>query len=293
VTITSIGYTGTINATQWAAQTASYVGRSGVSGDGQCVGSATDWQTTIVAGVDRTVRIAPGTGYGFGVVDVNDATFDVQLPIASGTVWYAIIARRHWTTTPTNSTVFGYVTGSASLLLPTGLSANPGVEADQPIALVQITSGTTSPTDIIDLRRDRTGRFYDIRGARTYATSALAAIDNPMEMVDSFGGQWADLTLPAPLVTFDGTRVQARRRRNIVYMRGAIARASGTFAPGNVSMFTLGVGYRPYQRERYSIATSSQAGAWVTIDTSGVVVYNSSVATSWFYLSGINFEVGN
>lgn len=116
------------------------------------VRSATDWKVTAVAGQDRTVSIASGRGYGHGVTDKTVANDTIQLDtITSGSRWDLIACRRDWTPTAGVSQ-FVKVNGGATAVIPGGRLSAPGEIDDQPIALVQVTSGQTQPTQIIDLR---------------------------------------------------------------------------------------------------------------------------------------------
>lgn len=110
------------------------------------------WKVTAVAGQDRTVSIAAGMGFGHGV---TDRTFDnetIQLDtISSGSRWDLIAVRRDWTPTAGVSK-FVKVNGGATAVIPGGRLYGPGNIDDQPLALVQVTSGQTQPTGFIDLR---------------------------------------------------------------------------------------------------------------------------------------------
>lgn len=150
MTITSYGYpavgasSGNIDAVAWSQLQEEL-------GVAYSVQGLSDWAVTVVAGLDRTVAIAAGKGYGRGVFDVNSAPVNVQLDTVAGTGtrWDLIVARRNWTTPVT---VFTKVNGTAVAGIPTGRNVGPGALDDQPIALVQITGGQTAPTAVIDLR---------------------------------------------------------------------------------------------------------------------------------------------
>ena len=140
--ITSIGYDGSVDEASWAKLAVHGAGRHyGVVGP-------SDWRPTIHT-VDRTVRILAGTGYGHGVLDIADTTYDVQCdPVASGSRWDLIVARRNW---GTNTTSFIKINGSATKQLPSR-STNPGGVDDQPIALVRVTAGQQYIQEVEDLR---------------------------------------------------------------------------------------------------------------------------------------------
>lgn len=145
MTITSVGYDGTVDEVQWARIAASLGADYAVLGN-------TDWQVTTVVGQDRTVQVAAGSGFGHGVLDVNDAAVTLQLPVvASGTRWDLVVARRNWQPVG-GTTVFAVVQGTASKGIPSGRLVGPGVQDDQPLALVQVTAGQTLPTAVVDLR---------------------------------------------------------------------------------------------------------------------------------------------
>lgn len=143
--ITSVGYDGTISEAQWANLSTVLGADYGVIGH-------TSFRTTAVVGQDRTVAISTGTGFGWGVRDTSDAQVTLQLgTISTGTRWDLIALRRNWQPTGGTSS-FVVVPGTTAAAIPAARLLNPGVQADQPIALVQVTAGQTTPTGIMDLR---------------------------------------------------------------------------------------------------------------------------------------------
>jgi hypothetical protein len=144
--ITSVGYDGSIDETQWAEM----IKKVGSSDYG--VIDAPSWKVTAVVGGTRTVSIATGKGWGHGVFDHIDANVTVALDsVSSGFRWDLIAMRRDWTGTGGSSTIVK-VNGTATKGIPTGRESGPGVIDDQPLALVQITAGQSMPTAIVDLR---------------------------------------------------------------------------------------------------------------------------------------------
>jgi microcystin-dependent protein len=141
--ITNVGYDGTINEPGWAKLQA-------FLGQRYAFGSAADFAPTTVVGVDRTVQLAAGSAAGHGVLVISDAPISVQSPVlASGTRWDTVVLRRDW---QTNTSSVVVITGTSTEQLAAGLNANPGIIDDEPLALVQITSGQQLPTAIRDLR---------------------------------------------------------------------------------------------------------------------------------------------
>lgn len=111
-----------------------------------------DWKVSPVVGADRTVSIAPGYGWGCGVTDQTVANETLQFDTnGAGTRYDLVVVRRDWTPTAGVSK-FMVVKGSATKAIPGTRKSGPGVEDDQPIALVPIIAGQTQPGPIIDLR---------------------------------------------------------------------------------------------------------------------------------------------
>ena len=144
---TSIGYDGTVNESQWAKLIPS-AGSSeyGVKGAG-------DLKVSAVPGQPLMVSVAAGTTWGHGVLDTETANTTITCSaISSGTRWDLIALRRNWQPLAGGPTSVVKVTGTASKTIPAARETDPGVEDDQPLALVQWTAGQTQPTAIIDLR---------------------------------------------------------------------------------------------------------------------------------------------
>ena len=110
------------------------------------------WKVSPVTGADRTVSVAPGFGWGYGVTDKTTTNETLQLDaIVSGVRWDLVAVRRDWTPTA-GETKFTIVKGGATKAIPGGRLSGPATIDDQPIALVQVTAGQTQPTAIVDLR---------------------------------------------------------------------------------------------------------------------------------------------
>jgi hypothetical protein len=144
-----------ITEPQFGVSIPNWANQMGVVGAG-------DWKVT--AGTNPgQLNIAPGQGWAHGVTAVTDAIESItqsSLPTGTGTTrWDLVAIRRDWQ--PPGGTVTPViVSGSSSKQLPasaaapasTGRQVFPGVMHDQPLALVQWTSGYANPTQIIDLR---------------------------------------------------------------------------------------------------------------------------------------------
>ena len=113
------------------------------------VGSSTDWGVSRLGTVDRTLRVATGSGVCCGVEDVTDTTYDVQFASNGGasTRLDALVARFNWAT---GTAAFTAITGTTSppLVLSSGGVADtakinrlPGVMYDGLLALVTVPVG--------------------------------------------------------------------------------------------------------------------------------------------------------
>lgn len=149
-TITSTFYDTTpgegITETEWA--------KNRFGGAPYGVNGAGDWRVTAVAGQDRTISIAKGGGFGYGVADESDSNHTIQLPIvASGSVrWDLVAVHRDWQPAGGGPSSFTSVQGSAAMAIPAGRANDPGVEDDQPLALIEVIPGQSDVGRIIDLR---------------------------------------------------------------------------------------------------------------------------------------------
>lgn len=133
-----------------------------------------DWRVTAVTGSDRTVRIAAGTGFGRGVFDFTpvDATLQLDAVTTAGASRFDIIvARRNWAGAG-GVTSFDAITGTSTGDLPPSRAASPGVLDEQPIAVVQITYGSSVPVVVYDLRcwQDNSGTVATTTRVLQYLT---------------------------------------------------------------------------------------------------------------------------
>jgi len=278
--IQSIGYDGSVNESQVSKWT-QYLGRrAGVA-------SSSAWTVTPVVGLDRTVRISAGVGFGDAIHDTVDATVDVQLaPIASGTRFDTIVARRDWTP-PGGTTVFVGLTGVTAQQVAAGLLSNPGVTADQPIALVQLTAGQTTPTSVVDLRVDKDGRVANIWASNYHGV--------PLSDTG-----WAPITLASGW-SAESFSVTPGYRRYLgqTELRGQARHSSGAISGAAISVGSLPVGFRPLGFTEIAVATSyvstQPATARVEVSAGGEIKVSvgSSSSRTWISLDAVRFEARN
>ena len=259
--LTSIGYDGTVNEAQWA----DLVPSAGSSEYG--VKGAGDWKVTTHPTTPGGLNVAPGTGWGQGVMDVTDAIETVvqtSLP-SSGTRWDLVVRRRDWTP-PGGTTSLVIIQGSATQQLPPR-TQNPGVTDDQPLALVQWTAGQTQPTATVDLRawagnggmvaKDQLALTYLARVGATVTIAGtkwqyvLDSNDNPTWVSDSGLEVTSMLGIGGWTVTGDVTRQQVSGGRYrytasaiLVRQAGAVSIDRGGLKLGQI----LPAGWMPSDR---------------------------------------------
>ena len=169
--ITSVGYDGSVGESVWGGLAARFGSpEPGVAGD-------SDLDVTLAGG--DAVKVAAGTAYGWGVSDTTGGESVTLTRPPSGARHDLIVLRRDWTT---NTTALFVVQGGTERVLPETLN-QPGVRADQPLALVQVPSeGSLVISD--DLRVTH-GTAAVIR-----AEQALQSLPVGSRAVDGAGRRW-------------------------------------------------------------------------------------------------------
>ena len=77
--ISSVGYDGTIDETEFSRWSGFYGGPPVVAGHD-------DWRVDVVSAGDRTVTVKAGRGYGHGVADTSDSDTNIQLDVVAAGV---------------------------------------------------------------------------------------------------------------------------------------------------------------------------------------------------------------
>ncbi|MER2134193.1 MAG: hypothetical protein ABS910_05870, partial [Arthrobacter sp.] len=121
------------------------------------VSGVDDWKVAPLGSLDRGIRVEVGTGHGDGVTVTTHEYETMSLPYPDvASRWYLIARRRNWSGNGT-ATLVALPAGTTPSLPPVGNSASqrsdaPGIESDQPIALVRVTQKDRTVQEIIDLR---------------------------------------------------------------------------------------------------------------------------------------------
>ena len=115
-----------------------------------------DWKVSSLGSLDRGIRIEVGTGHGAGVTVTTHEYETMSLPYPDiATRWYLIARRRNWSGSGT-ATLVALPGGSTPSIPAVGNASSqrsdtPGVESDQPLALVRVTQKDRTVQEIIPL----------------------------------------------------------------------------------------------------------------------------------------------
>lgn len=143
--LTSVFYDGTVTETDRAKN------RGGVPDYG--VYGVHDFEVKPHPSIPYAVLVTAGKAHGFGVTDTAAIDQVVQCDtLASGTRWDLVTVRRNWQPALGGPSALVAIPGGAAAEIPAARKVGPGVEDDQPLALVKWTGGLSAPAQIIDLR---------------------------------------------------------------------------------------------------------------------------------------------
>jgi hypothetical protein len=312
--LTSFGYEGTMSEIAWALL-------AQMSGTDTAVDGFGGWRVAAGGTGSRAITVQTGAGdgggvaYGWGVVDRLDAPLNLNATgVVSGTRWDTVVIRRDWQPDGGGTTTVVIVPGGASQALAAGLNASPGVIADQPLALIRITTDTTVQ-EVVNLRAPASK-------VKTYPTAAALPAGAPWGQVafihntgdlwmrkrntagttvweNLTSPTWAALTLSSGYQTHPaaGLTGQYRRRMGEVEVRGVISRTIGLPFNGStngVVIATLPAGFRPDRNHLFAVAAEYHPGgltARAEVRTDGSINFwsASSEDHTWLGLDGIRF----
>lgn len=99
---------------------------------------------------DRGLSVQTGKAAGQGIFDTSDAAVALTgAPVASGDRWDLVALRRDWTAKTSTPVI---VQGTSAQAIPAARLSEPGVQDDQPLALVRFSAGQAAAQEILDLR---------------------------------------------------------------------------------------------------------------------------------------------
>lgn len=112
-----------------------------------------DFKVTAHPSIPYAVLVKAGRAHGHGVTDTALVDQVVECPpIASGTRWDLIVVRRNWQPELGGPSTLEVIEAGTVAQIPAGRLVGPGVEDDQPIALVKWQGGVSAPVEFRDLR---------------------------------------------------------------------------------------------------------------------------------------------
>lgn len=213
-TVTSVGYGGSIDEVAWSADVGPSLGVAfGVRGE-------VSWRVTPDLAGDRRVLISEGLAYGWGVFDTLPApvthTFD---SVASGSRWDVLFVRRTWAGGGGTTSLVSIPVGAGNSA-PANRALSPGVQVDQPLAMVRLVAGQSTPAEIIDLRM-----WPGNGGITAVSTRALEYISRPGSTVRIGSDLWTRI------MDSSGSSSWSRTSLNSVPLLGAGGTLAGGFLP--------------------------------------------------------------
>jgi hypothetical protein len=271
----SKGYGGSIfepDLTLWGE---SFAGTYGVLGPA-------DWKVTAKTGLDRTLGIAAGTGFGHRVVDVNDAEVQVALdPLASGKRYDLVVAHRDWVGAG-GTTTFDVITGTATpeaVFSSESRAHTPGAQDDQPIALVEVIGNGAGGVlgTIEDCRL-----WHDNGGTFALSEKVLQFADGIGSRINIAGITWSRV------ITSAGAAAWVRSDPATVPLFDAGAALAGGSVPGNV-LLQAGTDVGTTNAQGFGVLTLPRpfpngllfAGAWSGNDTEHEVAQVGPIVSSY------------
>ncbi|MCT1363973.1 hypothetical protein [Microbacterium sp. p3-SID131] len=287
MTITSVGYAGTITDSNWRRMATAAVGSL------YGVDDFTSFRVTAGPG-DRALAIADGGAFGLGVRDESDTPIVLNGdPVASGSRWDLVVLRRDWNAKETTPLI---IAGSPTKALPDRYTGW-GTMNDQPLALVRFAAGQSTAQEIVDLRcipadagvvafdpltlsyLDRVGT--QVRIGDTLWTRTVNATGSPLWVsTDLTDTGWVNVPLGPKWVAVSGYPLRVRRIGPVAYLRGAVKAGSGA---GYESLGTVPTLFRPTATAPLgATVTQSKAYGEMFVTTTGLIYISDE------YRSGSN-----
>lgn len=278
MTITSVGYAGTITDSNWRRMATAAVGSL------YGVDDFTSFRVTAGPG-DRALAIADGGAFGLGVRDESDTPIVLNGdPVASGSRWDLVVLRRDWGAKETTPLI---IAGSPTKALPDRYTGW-GTQNDQPLALVRFAAGQSTAQEIVDLRcipadagvvafdpltlsyLDRVGtqvRIGDILWTRVVSPVGSAS----WSQLDTTDTGWKAVPLPAAAKWLPVTNypLQIRRSGLLVEIRGAVKHSTGAVL---TAIASVPQAFRP--AGNVPLGTTHSSSTWVGevfVNAAGVI----------------------
>lgn len=308
MSITSIGYDGSVNEANWAALSALVGAQYAVQGFLDC-------QVQIGGTGDRAVTVRVGTAFGSGVMDTSNAAVNLNAgSVTSGARWDTVVLHRDWSS---NTSIFRINAGGATKQV-TRTDSTPGTLDDQPVALIRMIAGSTAVQEVVDLRMFSSKLHYVAQSAAVpfilpflRAGASYLAADNAHLWVDQ-GTQLTSSTFSTAAVDLDAASWQAlplagggalvavdvapayTLNRGRVQFKGSVKRSNGnplvTAGGADAVLATVPSGVRPSSTRRFMVYPISTAQAVrVEVGSDGTVLLKADLTVAAVALDVISY----
>lgn len=276
MTITSVGYEGTVDDEQWA----NMVPR--VGGAFFSVDDFGSFRVTAAAGT-RAIQVAGGGASAWGVYDRSNGVETTSLTsVPSGVRWDLVVLRRDWEAGESTIVV---IPGGSVKELPTR-EDTPGEKVDQPLALVPVSAGSSVVGEIVDLRCsvhnggaiawDDLARTYlnqlgtDIRiGDVVHSRVTDASGAEVWASSDQTDTGWVSVPKGSKWLAVTNYPLEVRRVGMLVEVRGAVRHSTGAVL---TALATLPSAFRP--KGNVPLGATHSSSTWVGevfINAAGVI----------------------
>lgn len=273
MTITTVGWAGTVNEAQFAELMALAPGDS--------VRSLSEWQVT--QGVGRQVSVSAGKAYAKGLLSTSTAAELVTLATPTNGQWFAIVRRLNWVGKTCTIVAVPHTTTSTTTptappsTFPT-LNSTPGVSYDHVLAWAWVRSSDTSMV-LFDMRQLPVG---DVRRR----VSRQASLPSPTGLSSFLKFEVDDI--PGFVFTPNGS---AWRVSGIAQFADAAARAAAITTP--LAGMLVRIGASTF--ERYTgtawIGSLDDTG-WVDIVLTGGATVADGLTPRIRRLNGVTYLTG-
>ena len=158
------------------------------------------WAPSAVAAQDRTVQVAAGTGFGFGVLIESPGVEYTQLaPVASGSRFDLVAWELNWTPGDGSVGISGRlvsIAGTSSQVRPSYTDRIGTGVAYVPIALVRVTAGQQVPVIVEDYRTwgSSVVRAVSLAAVRYPRVGQLVELTNGVRWMHTGSGWVKDFT---------------------------------------------------------------------------------------------------
>lgn len=247
--------------------------------------------------IPYAVLVTKGKAHGHGVTDTAVDDQVVQCAsLASGTRWDLIAVRRNWQPLLGGPSELVVIQAGDIAEIPAARKNDPGVEDDQPIALVKWVGGLSAPQQFIDLRLwpSAGGMFAVSDLVRTYLkrigtrvkiagtiwSNEIGANDS-VAWINEFGsGPWINLEMPGGWVSHGICKARLIHGGAFIQVAVDARYASGSSIAEGWIIANLPAGLRPLEGTFVPGTTNSyNSGTFYIVSAAGISVGPRPIGT--------------